>query len=343
MLMMDPPPCSRMIGMACLMDIHADLRLTLRMRSNACSSARCAGPSPPPPIPTLLTRISIRPQRDLASATTAAQSASRETSARNGAALPPSLAIMATVSIAVARSRPTHRTCAPSRANSTAMARPLPMVSPADWPAPTMMAILPCRRPLMSKSLQIGIQHLAFVELNAKTVEHHRDLGVLVRREYHVHALALLEVPRQLRPDRIGDELRAMQIVGRPQQGRIGRAPAGRVGAELDPGDLVIGQAGTTRDRHMLGPFIAGTAEEAGTKDHDLALARRQRALAAQDITAPNEKSLGRRGMVEQRAKDIEDRTARQHRLHDRALFLGPAFGSGGEDARGWQAHMVFF
>ena len=66
-----------------------------------------------------------------------------------------------------------------------------------------------------------------------------------------------------------------MQIVGGPQQCRIGRAPAGRAGAELDPGDLVIGQAGAATDRDMLGPLIAGAAKKAGAKDHDLALARR--------------------------------------------------------------------
>jgi len=81
-------------------------------------------------------------------------------------------------------------------------------------------------------------------------------------REHHIHALALLEVPRQLRPDRFGDELLAMQIVGRPQQRRIGLAPAGRVGADLDSSDLVIGQAGTPGDRHVLGPLIAGAAEK---------------------------------------------------------------------------------
>ncbi len=132
-----------------------------------------------------------------------------------------------------------------------------------------------------------------------------------------------------------------MQVVGRPQQGRIGLAPAGYVGAELDPGDLVIGQAGTPRDRYMLGPFIAGATEETGAKDHDLALARRQSALAAQDITTPDEEGLGRHGMVEQRAEDIEYRTARQHGLHDFALFLRPAFGSGGHYARDCQSHLV--
>src|SRR5207247_5195563 len=133
--------------------------------------------------------------------------------------------------------------CAPWRANSTAMARPLPKVSPADWPAPTIIAILPCRRPFISKTSQIRVQDLAFVELNAEAIEQHRDLSVLARREHHIHALAFLKVPRQLRPDRFGDELLAMQIVSGPQQGRIGLTPAGRVSAKLDTSDLVIGQA----------------------------------------------------------------------------------------------------
>jgi len=55
------------------------------------------------------------------------------------------------------------------------------MVSPADWPAPTMMAILPCRRPVTLETPQIGIENLAFVELNAEAVEHHRNLRVLAR------------------------------------------------------------------------------------------------------------------------------------------------------------------
>ena len=97
-----------------------------------------------------------------------------------------------------------------------------------------------------------------------------------------------------------------MQIVSGPQQGRISLTPAGRVSANLDTSYLVIGQAGTATDRHMLGPLITGAAEEAGAKDDDLALARRQCALAAQDITAPNEEGLGRRRMDQQGAEDIE-------------------------------------
>src|SRR5690242_3686430 len=86
---------------------------------------------------------------------------------------------------------------------------------------------------LASKSLQVGIQCLAFVELDAKTVEQHRDLRVLADREHDVHALLVVEMLRQLRPDRFGDELFAMQVVSGAQQCCVGRAPARRVGAAL--------------------------------------------------------------------------------------------------------------
>src|ERR1700719_2331558 len=119
------------------------------------------------------------------------------------------------------------------------MARPLPMVSPADWPAPTMIAILPCRRPVILETPQIRIENLAFVELDAEAVEHHRNLRVLARREYYIHSLALPELPRQPGPDRFGDDLLAMQMVGGPQHHRVALALAGRVGADLDSSDLV--------------------------------------------------------------------------------------------------------
>src|ERR1700735_2170084 len=221
------------------------------------------------------------------------------------------------------------------------MARPLPMVSPGDWPAPTMIAVLPAKRPLISESLQIGIEHLAIVKLNAKAVQQHRDLGVLADGEHQIHALAFLIMPGELGPDRFGDELLAKQIVGRPKQDRIGVAPARRVGADLDPVDLLLGQAGTATDRHMLGPLVAGTAKETGAQDDDLALARRQRAFAAQDIPAPNEEGLCRSRMAQQGAEDIENRAAGQHRPDNLALLVGPAFGGDGRYARASQPHVT--
>src|SRR5262245_4922841 len=53
---------------------------------------------------------------------------------------------MATVSSAEARLLSTANTLAPSCANRSTVARPLPMPSPGDWPAPTTMATLFLRR-----------------------------------------------------------------------------------------------------------------------------------------------------------------------------------------------------
>ena len=80
-------------------------------------------------------------------ATAAAQSSSRETSPANTSAAPPSAAIAAAVSSAARASRSSSMTRPPSRAKSSALARPLPIFSPAVWPAPAISAILPASRP----------------------------------------------------------------------------------------------------------------------------------------------------------------------------------------------------
>src|SRR5882672_9588973 len=86
-------------------------------------------------------------------ATIASTSAARETSAVKAVALPPSPVMIFTVSSAAAALRSTQNTCAPSRANVTAVALPLPQPGPIE-PAPTTMATLPLRRfiafPLLS-------------------------------------------------------------------------------------------------------------------------------------------------------------------------------------------------
>src|SRR3954453_13579382 len=69
----------------------------------------------------------------------------RDTSAVKAAAFPPSLAMILTVSSAAAPLRSTQNTCAPSRANVTAVALPLPQPGPIE-PAPTTIAILPLSR-----------------------------------------------------------------------------------------------------------------------------------------------------------------------------------------------------
>src|ERR1700681_4134124 len=78
-------------------------------------------------------------------ATMASTSAARDTSAVNAVALPPSDAMISTVSCAALPLRSTQNTCAPWRAKVTAVALPLPHPGPIE-PAPTTIAVLPLRR-----------------------------------------------------------------------------------------------------------------------------------------------------------------------------------------------------
>src|SRR6266849_26765 len=75
----------------------------------------------------------------------ASTSPARDTSAVNAVALPPSDAMILTVSSAAAALRSTQNTCAPSRANVTAVAFPLPQPGPIE-PAPTTSAVFPLSR-----------------------------------------------------------------------------------------------------------------------------------------------------------------------------------------------------
>src|SRR6185369_4839113 len=61
---------------------------------------------------------------------------------------PPNSATRASVSVIASASRSTAKTLAPSRANNTAMARPLPQPGPTQ-PAPATSATLSCKRPGM--------------------------------------------------------------------------------------------------------------------------------------------------------------------------------------------------
>src|SRR6185437_14450686 len=87
----------------------------------------------------------MRPQLFSAAATIALRVASLVTSAAKAKPLPPSFAIIATVSSAEPRSRSTAITVAPSCAKRSAVARPLPMPVPGPCP-PTTIANLPARR-----------------------------------------------------------------------------------------------------------------------------------------------------------------------------------------------------
>jgi hypothetical protein len=123
------------------------LMLTAETRSQSASD-RSTGP-PVTAMPTLLWRMSMRlPNAARQRATMASTCEDFETSQANTSAAPPSFVTMPAVSRAAASLMSLQSTLAPSRANSTAAALPLPQPGP-DEPAPVTMAVLFSRRLVM--------------------------------------------------------------------------------------------------------------------------------------------------------------------------------------------------
>src|SRR5918996_813906 len=96
-------------------------------------------------IPTLLTRTSIRPNAAMQASTIALTLSALDTSAAWVAHAPRSPSMVPLVSPAASRFRSIPNPWAPSRANSTAVALPLPQPGPIE-PAPVISATLSLRR-----------------------------------------------------------------------------------------------------------------------------------------------------------------------------------------------------
>src|SRR6187455_387568 len=176
MLMIEPPPCTTMMGMTCFIVRKALLRLTSSTLSQLSSLISTTPPTSA--IPTLLSSTSMLPKSAMQAFTIASTSAFFETSARNGSARPPSPVMMFAVSSAAFRLMSTQNTLAPSRAQATAVALPLPQPGPIE-PAPTINATLSLRRSatrlLLSFGIefaQIGFQDLAVIVLRQRVDEH---------------------------------------------------------------------------------------------------------------------------------------------------------------------------
>src|SRR4029079_3654239 len=96
--------------------------------------------------PTLLTRMSIRPNAARHASIMALTSPLLVTSHSCVLIVPPNSATRSTVSFIESPFLSAANTLAPSRANSTAVARPLPQPGPTQ-PAPVTSATLSCNRP----------------------------------------------------------------------------------------------------------------------------------------------------------------------------------------------------
>src|SRR3954454_3865681 len=155
---------------------NALFRFTAITRSH-CSSGNSTTP-PTSAMPTLLSRRSMRPKSAMHAFTIASTSLLFVTSARNGSASPPSPEMMFAVSSAAERFMSTQKTLAPSRAQATALAFPLPQPGPLE-PAPTINATLSFRRlatgflpSLRVELAQFSFQYLPVIILRQRIDEH---------------------------------------------------------------------------------------------------------------------------------------------------------------------------
>src|SRR6266853_5637967 len=206
MLTIAPLCCWRMIGITCLAARMQLLRLMATQRSNASSVILSSSASPPDSdTPTLLCRMSMRPQRPIASATIFLMSASLVTSAWKATAVPCFLAIMSAVSCADSSRLSTHSTLAPSRPKVSAVARPLPMPSPGLWPAPTTMATLSFRRMSRHSRDRILLQHFLVgglvVDLHRR--QHPHDGAIEGDGQHQVDHVLVREMLLQLSKSRV--------------------------------------------------------------------------------------------------------------------------------------------
>src|SRR5579883_363001 len=210
----------------------------------------------------------MRPQRALAASTMAASDASRVTSASNArhslphSAPPPDRRAIATVSSAEAMRLSTAITLAPSCAKRSTVARPLPMPSPGDCPAPTTMATLSLRRMTNLTEKKATIPYPARRGLvRLMRCASRLPQRPLQRRRRHVeggvagphdpavadkavHLIGEVQVRHPhaapLEPARIGDALVEERVVraGENERGR-GAGEVGRVQRRGAPIDLV--------------------------------------------------------------------------------------------------------
>ena len=146
MLTIAPECCLRMIGSTCLQAMIVPRRLIADTRSNTASVSSSSGLSPPAMLtPTLLCRMSMRPQRSTAAHRGGERRLARDVGLEGDAFATP-LAASTAVSSAETRSRSTARIFAPSCAKRSTVARALPIPAPGLCPAPTTTAIFPARR-----------------------------------------------------------------------------------------------------------------------------------------------------------------------------------------------------
>src|SRR5260221_4794338 len=278
MLMMTPDFCCRMNGSTCLHAMIVPRRLMAQMRSKASSLSSSSGASPPARLtPTLLCRMSMRPQRRCAAATAAASVASLVTSASKATHSPPSSATIAAVSSADSRRRSTASTFAPSRAKRKTVARPLPMPSPGLWPAPTTMATFSASRMADPFSILRQRKLVEIVKVVVLDIDLHRrqqpdDAVIEGDGDDQIRQALGIEPLPQLGKGRVRDR-HVRRHLARRAQHRLGerleraRLPCGF--GDHGP-DIVVGDAEIAAGLDVARIFLGRAGEIADLEDRPL-------------------------------------------------------------------------
>src|SRR5438067_12169121 len=125
-----PPPCLRISGISYFMHRKTPRRLVSRIRFHSSSSYSAVGAGFLGSMPALLKAKSSRPKASTVLARPTFTSSARVTSHRTATARPPCSSIRRAVSWLPCSDTSAATTLAPSRANASAAARPMPLAAP---------------------------------------------------------------------------------------------------------------------------------------------------------------------------------------------------------------------
>jgi hypothetical protein len=126
------------------------------------------------------------------------------------------------------------------------------------------------RRLSASLILIIEAAH-ARLALYAEGVQCEGDDVVLSDEHRHLDELALVEVGGEHRPGVIGDAGVGVEFVDGAEHCALQLGPSLRLGAALDPGDLLVRDSHPARQDGVLSPLVLGATEPAGAEDGQLA------------------------------------------------------------------------
>src|SRR5437867_3929824 len=221
-----PPPCLRISGISCLMHRNTLRRLVSMIPFHSSSSYSAVGAGFLGSMPALLNAKSSRPKASTVLSRAALTSAARVTSHRTASARPPCASIMRAVSWLPCSDTSATTTLAPSWANASAAARPMPLAAPVTNTTFPVKSALPC---VSIRLLLRGLfRNLWVVKWVASWTQQRLDRATLIHRA--VTLRDLLERQRQV------EDLAGIDLALPHEVDQLGQVAAygGRATVEVD-------------------------------------------------------------------------------------------------------------